>query len=379
MLFVVASGTMIGTVLRFSLSPMLPTIIETLAITPSKAGVALSLMFGLSALARFPGGRLSDQLNRKSVLVFSSVAMICAAIALTLSTTYAIFLVSVALVGIGGGFYPPAAIAHLSDLFTTRRGQALGINNAMVYLGGMIAGQLAIFVLAIATWRVAFLPVIGGFALVALFFHTWNTQSYTIERANFELRSTFARLVQSSDVLGILVVAALFSFSWQSIIGFLPTFLQRDLGYSPTFASNAFAGLYFVGIFSNLLAGSLGERFQYLHVIAGAALFAIVGVTSMLASQTTPALIASLGVMAVGLSAFWPALQAYVMSLLPDVSRGGDFGAFSSIYLGIGSLGPTYVGVVAERADYRLAFRGLVVCLGVTLVVVLWQAAKGER
>jgi len=56
-------------------------------------------------------------------------------------------------------------------------------------------------------------------------------------------------------------------------------------------------------------------------------------------------------------------MQSYLMDAFPDDSAGGDLGAMRTVYIGLGALGPTYVGTVATAADYRVAFWGLVVAL----------------
>jgi hypothetical protein len=42
-----------------------------------------------------------------------------------------------------------------------------------------------------------------------------------------------------------------------------------------------------------------------------------------------------------------------------------------TVYIGVGALGPTYVGVVADAADYAVAFTGLVGCLLVSCLLLL--------
>ena len=69
MLLLVSFGTTTPVSGQLAVSPLLPTIIAALAITPARAGVAPSVMRALVALCRFPGGRLADQLSRKTVLV----------------------------------------------------------------------------------------------------------------------------------------------------------------------------------------------------------------------------------------------------------------------------------------------------------------------
>jgi hypothetical protein len=70
--------------------------------------------------------------------------------------------------------------------------------------------------------------------------------------------------------------------------------------------------------------------------------------------------------------AFTPVLQAHLMDVLPDASKGGDLGAFKTVYEGLSSVGPTYVGVVVGFASYDVAFGGFLVCLAASALVLGW-------
>jgi hypothetical protein len=62
------------------------------------------------------------------------------------------------------------------------------------------------------------------------------------------------------------------------------------------------------------------------------------------------------------------------MDTFPDGSMGGDLGATRTVYLGLGSLGPSYVGFVAGRVSYAAAFAGLLGCLLVSAAIVVGLA-----
>jgi hypothetical protein len=65
------------------------------------------------------------------------------------------------------------------------------------------------------------------------------------------------------------------------------------------------------------------------------------------------------------------------MDTFPDGSMGGDLGATRTVYLGLGSLGPSYVGFVAGRVSYAVAFAGLLGCLLVSAAIVVGLARTG--
>jgi predicted MFS family arabinose efflux permease len=53
-LWLVTAGTVTFSTGRFALSPLLPTITDSLGISSFAAGVAMTLMFGFTALVRYP-------------------------------------------------------------------------------------------------------------------------------------------------------------------------------------------------------------------------------------------------------------------------------------------------------------------------------------
>lgn len=59
------------------------------------------------------------------------------------------------------------------------------------------------------------------------------------------------------------------------------------------------------------------------------------------------------------------------MDTFPDESMAGDLGATRTVYIGIGSVGPAYVGFVAGRLNYTVAFAGFVAAFLVGAVIIL--------
>jgi len=373
-LVIVTTGTMTLTTGRFVLSPLLPTIIEVLSVTAFEAGVAVSLLFGVTALCRYPGGRLSDQLSRKTILVGGLCAAAVGFSLLAVVGDYPTLLLAVTTLGIGVGFYTAAAIAHLSDLFVERRGQALGINNSSVYVAGVLGAVVANVVLGLSDWRAAFFPIAGLLVVLILLLHWRNRDPYVVARPEFDVGETFGRIFRSNRIRSMLVVGALFGIAWQGVVTFLPTFLQSEKSFPPTLASNLFALLFLVGIGANVVSGRLADRFEVLYVISGVTAIATAGLGVVILAEAVPVIVGGIVVMGVGLAAIWPVLQTYMMSLLPEESKGGDYGVISATYVGIASVGPGAVGFVGDRAGFTVAFASLAGCLLASLVLALWLA-----
>lgn len=366
LLALIAACSLMSVGSRALFSPLLPAIIEDLGVTPSRAGFALSVMTALAAVFRYPAGRFADQLSRKTVLAAAMGTMTLGFAVLVVADSYLLFFVGVVVVGVGGGLYLPSAFALLSDMFVDARGKAIGINNAAVSLGGILAAGVALVVLARTSWQLAFLPVVPLFATLLVLMHLWNDEPYVVSRVRMDVRATAKRLIGRSRIRLMVLSAALVMFAQRGAITFVPLFLGVEKGFSSSFATLAFAGYFVAGIATTPVAGWFGDRFGYVTSTLAATLVASAGITLFLLTNDPMLVVSGVLVFAVGITGFWPGMNAYVLTLLPDESVAGDFGALGTVYLGIGSIGPTYVGVMAEQTTYHLAFAGLVACLVVS-------------
>lgn len=366
----ISSGWLFIQMGRQLVPPLLPSIIDDLAITSTQAGFAFTLMWGLYALLQYPSGRLSDRLSRKTLLTSGLVLLLVGFLVIQRTASYPVFLVGVSIVGLGTGLYPTAARALVSDLFVERRGQAFGFHTALGDAGNAAAAGLAVVALAVATWQQAFLPIVVLLGGTLLAVHLWSHEAYVIETIDMKVRATGRRLFGRSRMRRLLVSYGLFAITWQSTTAFLPTFLQIEKGFSVAFASGGFALFFTIGAIVKPSAGFLGDRFGRATVAAGALLLGVGGLAGMLVAERTPVIVLGIGVFAAGLMSFPPVMQAFLMDVFPDETKGGDLGAIRTFYIGVGSLGPTYVGYVAGLQSYTVSFTGLVACLALSVGVL---------
>jgi len=357
---------------RLVLSPMLPTVRADLGLSNAAAGFAFTMLWGLYALLQYPSGRLSDRLSRKTLLLSGLSLSTVGFATLGLAGSYLWFLLGAAVVGVGVGLYPTSARALLSDLFVKRRGQAFGLHTAAGDFGGLLAAGLGTVVLAIATWRWAYLPVVVTVAALAVALHTWSREPYDFRRVDLAIGETGRRLLGVRELRGLLAAYVLFAFTWQATVAFLPTFLLVEKGFNSALANAGFAAFFLVGATVKPIAGGLSDRlprslFVMTLLTVGAGTMAIV-----LTIESMLLVAAGVVVFAAGLMAVPPVLQAYLMDAFPTESMGGDLGGMRTVYIGLGSLGPTVIGAVADVASLTLGFALLVGCLliGAALVAI---------
>jgi predicted MFS family arabinose efflux permease len=355
---------------RLLLPPLLPEIIADLNVSATQAGLALTTLWGVYALLQYPSGRLSDRLSRRTLLVGALLLAAVGYVLLSAATVYPLFLVAAAVIGVGAGLYPTAARALVSDRFEQKRAAAFGLHTASGDVGGAVAAGIAVVVVAATVWRAPFLPVAAVVVAVAVGLHVLSREPYEVKRVDLDVRGAVSRFGENRRVAALALAYCGFAFAWQSSTGFLPLFLREAKGLSPALASGGFAALFVVGALVKPVSGRLGDRHGKARVASAGIGFGAIALTGLLFVEGRVAVLAVTVAYAAGLMSFPPVMQSYLMDAFPDASMGADLGFARSTYIGVGALGPTYVGFVAERADYIVAFGGLVALLGAASVAV---------
>lgn len=353
-----------------SISPLLPEIIETFDISPLQAGAALSLVTGAQALSYYPGGRWSDLLTRKTVLVGGAAVVFLGFGLLAMALSYPVLLLACAAIGLGGGLYWISLRALLADLFTARRAQAFGLQDALGSAGPLGAAVVAILAVRLGQWNVAYVPLVLLLAGFVFLVHRLLREEYVVRRVELDVVETTRRIFAHRPSRRLFIAYSAVVFTYTSVIGFVPTFLQAERAASPTVSSLGYA-LVFVGAMGTMpIAGFLGDRFSYRPVAVGGLALALVGLITLVMGDGVTLAFIGIVTFAFGAFAFPPVVQAHLMTLFPTGSMGGDYGMFKAAYTLIGSLGPVYVGAVASAFTYAAAFTGLMALVTLAIGII---------
>ncbi|RLM54140.1 MFS transporter [Halobellus sp. Atlit-31R] len=363
MLVTVSLGWAVLQTGRFLVSPLLPTIIADLGITEATAGIALSIFGGAYAVVQYPSGEYSDTWNRTTLIVPGLVVLAVGFALFGLIDGVVLFFVAATVVGIGKGLFAVPSRALLSDLFTARRGRALGIYAAGTDAGGLVASGVAILALTYASWRVPFVPVAIGLGLLTVRYANSTRESYEVGSTSLGVRGTVGRLLDGARQRETIVAFVLFYFMVGGIINFVPTYLTQTKGFSQQLAGLTFAIVFAVGLGVKPLAGTLGDRFSRRGIAVAGMLLAAGGLVSLVVAGANVAIWLAVALLALGYKAGFPLADAIIVDGAPDDGMGADLGAARALFLGANAVGPAYVGIVATYASYDLAFAGFVACL----------------
>lgn len=375
---VIAIGTLVVNLGRQAIPPLLPAIIDGLSISAAAAGFALTAMRVAFAVFQYPSGRIADIVSRKIAIVGGLAIMVMGFALLTQAWGYVALLAGTILLGIGSAFFFVAERVLLSDLFVAKRGRAFGVNSAVSRIGSISAAGLAVIVLGIGTWKLAFLPVVLLLLGITISVHIISREPYgdwpvfRPQQAGATAWTTAKRVFHTSEVRWLVVAYTLVIFTWEGTLGFLPTFLQTSKGFSLAIASGGFATLFAVGIVVQPVAGAVSDRWSRRLVAGVATLVSGVGLSILIVGSSVAVVASGILIYAIGFMAFSPVLQAYLMDIFPEGNKGGDLGAFKTVYEGLSSIGPAYVGVLAGVTSYTVAFAGFLLCLAVSTSILLW-------
>lgn len=356
---------------QLTIAPLLPAIIEDFEITATSAGIGLTVMWASAALAMYPGGRLSDTLTRQTVIV-SALAVAALGLVIVLSSpVFAMFVLALAVLGLGIGLFEPPSFAMVSELFSSSRGQAFGIISASYNVGSGAAAGLAMAALAIGAWQFAFVPTIVLLVGVIILLHWWRAEPYDFGLATMHPLDAFRRITGTSRGRLLVGLFCVHMFIWQGAASFYPTLVQADLQFTPTMANLSFASIFAIGLVATPTAGWLGDRFGYLNVAIFVPIAGALGLATILFVPTLFGLVAGTFLFAVGLMAFWPLITTEFMGFVSADTIGADYGVTRAVFYGLGSLGPTYVGYVADQLSYTHAYVGLIVGFLVAASIVI--------
>ncbi|PSQ42818.1 MFS transporter, partial [Halobacteriales archaeon SW_7_68_16] len=210
----------------------------------------------------------------------------------------------------------------------------------------------------------------------------------------------YAALFDEPRFSTFVVVTALFSFAYNSVVAFLPLFLTAEVGLAPTTANLLYSALFVVSLVQ-LGTGEASDRVGVLPVLVGTLGVATAGLGALVvlaggATATAPATGGVLGVtvdartlamgaavVALGLGShgYRPARGAYLMDVLPGDVSGGGLGAVRTLLMGAGAVGPAVVGYLSETAGFVAAFSVLVAALAcaTALTAALWALDRRSR
>jgi MFS family permease len=358
-LVVVSVGWMLVLGGRIVYPALLPLIAADFGIDYATAGLLVGVLWTAYSLMQFPGGVVADWAGERAVLTLSLVASFVGMTAIFLAPAFGAFVVATAILGVGNGIYGTTRVTVLSDTFPDMDTTAISINQASGNLGNTVFPVVAGGIAAAVGWRLGFGFLVPLFALtaVAVWVVVPRRTSPPAEDGESvrETMTAVAAAVRGREVLLVAGVLFLLMFLYQSLTGFLTTYLVEAKGLGADTAATLygafFASATVVQFVSGLVSDRYGQRVA-LGLFVGAAVPAFVALP--FASGVWQLLVVVV-LLSATLGAFPPS-HAYAVRALPAAVQGSGYGLLRTLYIAFGATGPPLVGLMADVGRFDEAF-----------------------
>ena len=370
-------------VARLVISPLVPAITETFAVTNATVGLALSGMWLAYALSQFPSGVLGDRYGERIVILVAVGSTAIAALLIAVSPSIYGFMLFTVVLGTGAGLHYSVATTFLTRQFDDI-GRAIGVHVSGGPLAGLVAPPAAALVGSRYGWRTGIL--LGVAVAVPVFsVFAWRIRPTHPLRPDQRMRERFAlgplaELLSRPRIIFTTALATLGAFTWQATASFLPTFLEVGGGLSTALSALLFSLYFLVHGGTQPVTGSISDRIGrdttvMLTMAAGVVGYGLLVVATRDGIGRAPVVP---GVLLIGLAMSWGApLQSRFMDLLSDAERGAGFGLVRTVYMVFGASGSVVVGAVSDVAGWAVAFGLLAGVMALALSALATNRALG--
>ncbi|WBB65422.1 MFS transporter [Micromonospora sp. WMMD812] len=317
-----------------------------LGFSPAGLGLAVSIYFGVGALASVPSGALAERYGPAVVaragILLSAGCLLAVA---TLARSYPVLLVLLAVAGTANALGQLASNAALARHVPPRRqGLSFGVKQAAIPVSTLLAGAAVPTIALTAGWRWAFV-VAAGAALAAL-------PAVPRREGRSGRRAGVARAGRGTGALVVIGVAATLAAGAANALGTFLVDSSVGRGLGPGLAGLTLTLGSAVCVAARVGAGWLADRRPGGHValIAGMLVVGAAGLGLLAVAGPVP-LVAGV-VLGFGLGWAWPGLMNFaVVRLHPQAPASATSITQTGVYAG-GCLGPLVLGAVAARAGY---------------------------
>lgn len=355
-----------------SKSPVLPLFASHLGASPLGVGVIASISAFTGIAASIPAGMLSDKFGRKKMLIFSVLVFSTAPFMyLLVSSIWQLAAVRF-YHGLATAIFIPVAMALVSDLFHTTRGEKISLFSTSTLIGRFmapIAGGSIIGAMVFdekLSYKTVYL-VCGIAGIIALIFALKlpGMDGDRMKRQTWEEAFTaFKKLISNRVILITSTVEAAILFAYGTFETFLPLYSIKN-GLSAYEVGILLSAQVVVLALTKPLMGRFSDRHgREPQIFTGAVIGAVcIGSFSMFKSFA-PLFILSI-LFGLSLSIVTSATSAFVADLSKRETHGSAMGVLGSI-MDIGhTTGPLFSGIVATYFGFGNAF------IAVSLVLVI--------
>jgi FSR family fosmidomycin resistance protein-like MFS transporter len=341
--------------------PLSPFIRSEFALSYAQTGLIMSAFTIAYGVSQLPSGWLADRIGSRIMITIGVCGVGIAGVLVGLSQTYVLAAVFLALMGVMGGAYHPAASPIISaSVDTKRRGQALGLHMIGGSASHFVAPLVAAAIAVAWGWRGAYfslaIPTVAfGIVFYWLLGRRHTTESMARGKTGEKEGGHFAPK-QLRRLVAIIVLSTFTHAVVRSSIAFIPLYMVDQFGVSQEGAAAAMALYFSAGLWASPVGGHLSDRvgaipvLMFVCLIAGPVVYLL---------NIMPGII-GIGVLLVTLGAItfvrMPVSESYVVGHTPERYRSTVIGIYFFGNMEGGGLLIPLVGYLIDQIGFNASF-----------------------
>jgi MFS family permease len=366
-------------------NPVLPILAHELGANEGMIGwvAAASTLTGI--LASLPAGLLSDRWGRRLLLLSAGAVFVSAPLAYFWVATPAQLAAVRAYHGLATAVLGPVAMAYVTDLAPTHRGERLGWYSSTTLGGRALAPVAGGALLALGPWPWVYVlcGIAGGLAFLGMWWlpaseaGSASTDCQVARDPPGSLQDRLWTILSHRAILITSMAEASQYLAFGAVEAFLPLYALH-VGVDKATVGLLFGVQIGVKTVARPLMGNISDRYGRTRQILIGLL--LTGVTTALFPHTrlAPMLLVLSAVFGLGIAIASAATSAFVADLAPENGRGTALGVLSTI-MDVGqACGPILLGALLMRASYPTGFAviaGLVIVAAVLFAIATTEAA----
>ena len=341
--------------------PLLPFIRDDFGLDYTRAGLVISAFGVVYGISQLPAGWLADRIGARLLITVGIIGVAAAGLLAGLSQSYLMLIVFLALMGILGGGYHPAATTMISAIVgPKKRGRAMGFHmvggSGSFFLVPLIAAALA----AAWGWRGTFITLAIPTIIFGIILHILLGRQTAARKTEVKTTADYGESPPPTGylrrVLPILVISTFTQAVILSVVSFIPLYLVDNFGTGKETAAASIALVYAVGLVAGPMGGYLSDRFGRVTIIGIACFTAVFAIFSLNLASFGIGTGALLVIIVIVVYINTTSSQAFIVDNTPNRKRSTMLGIyFFGTMEGNGVLTPV-IGYLIDRFDFYTSF-----------------------
>jgi len=364
--------------------PLLPMIRSDFGLDYTQSGLLISSLTLTYGITQMPAGWLADRLGPRTLLSFGICGVALAGFLVGLSKNYVTTLIFLALMGVLGGGYHPAAPPLISaSVDPKNRGRAMGLHMAGGSVPFFLAPLIAVAIASVLGWRGSFIVLSVPTMILGIVFYILLGRLIKTEKdehaAGRSQHKAPSPQSPSRRLVPFIIISTFAQAVTFSVITFVPLFLVDQFSFGKETAAAFLSIFYSAGLWASLFGGYLSDRLGGVPVVL-AACFISGPVIYMLNLAPNGFGIGFL-LLLLGMCNYFrtPVSESYIVSQTTERHRSTVLGIYYfSCMEGGGALSPV-MGFLIDRYGLYTSFTiaGVALVL-LTLICMIWLWGGGK-